>query len=108
MGCCNGKEKPTMSELVIFCALQLIRFLKSKLFFQAEKHNLTEKQLTVFKQTFDQFDKNKDGKIVASELCEVMQSLGYKKVTVSMAVDMISVIDKDSKKMLSPFLLLII
>lgn len=57
---------------------------------------LTKEQVEEFKEAFELFDKDGDGRVTAGELGVVMQSLGHRP-TEQELVDMVNEIDEDGE-----------
>lgn len=100
MGNCCGNslsDKRSNKSIVSIEIAKQLQFPKKKVLickFQARAYNLSDKKVADYKKIFEQFDKNNDGKITATELGLVMESLG-RNYSMEKLTDMVESIDKD-------------
>lgn len=65
---------------------------------QAKRNKISQEQVKLYKVAFDKYDENKDGKISAKELGDVMHLLGRPKPDEATLQEMIQSIDKDGNR----------
>lgn len=70
---------------------------------QAKRNKISQEQVKLYKVAFDKYDENKDGKISAKELGDVMHLLGRPKPDEATLQEMIQSIDKDGNSSLFTF-----
>uniref|UniRef100_A0A915HX08 EF-hand domain-containing protein n=1 Tax=Romanomermis culicivorax TaxID=13658 RepID=A0A915HX08_ROMCU len=74
--CCSKKKKRSLNSL-------------------ASTYDKTVDELKPYQQAFDQFDKNRDGRITVDELGQIFTFLGYTGLSQEALKNMIASVDRD-------------